>query len=444
MSNTVGAGDYTLSVKIKDVELTQAKIATIIYKEGISFPTIEADIAIVDTSSQSLLSDLPLRNGEAVELKLTTNDDETMTANMVVYGVEGGGPASEDKSVMVLRCMSKEAMANLTTRVEKLYKEMPPAEIVQNILKDGLKSEQEVTTGLGAETLTVTAMRDRPLDFICKIVCSKSIPSVTNTKGEGIGTAGYLFWQTSDGYNFKSMDELMGASSKGGDGAATNSKIKGEDEVDTYHFNVVSGADDAEAKAESRIVRKLTPIANNNIETQLIRGTRSNLVGFFDVSSLRYNEAIYKLDGGNFSAMGHLADADSPSADEETATLWQDRPTRIMTRIINNEMYESTKEKAEEDRYDKIRQSLAQQIVRADLFKNQKVEINIPGNAKLRAGDKIILQIYKSQSGSDTADEDRIDKKQSGFYLIAKVVHSIDKNMAMTHLLLLRDQNNEV
>ena len=281
MSNTVGAGDYTLSVKIKDVELTQAKIATIIYKEGISFPTIEADIAIVDTSSQSLLSDLPLRNGEAVELKLTTNDDETMTANMVVYGVEGGGPASEDKSVMVLRCMSKEAMANLTTRVEKLYKEMPPAEIVQNILKDGLKSEQEVTTGLGAETLTVTAMRDRPLDFICKIVCSKSIPSVTNTKGEGIGTAGYLFWQTSDGYNFKSMDELMGASSKGGDGAATNSKIKGEDEVDTYHFNVVSGADDAEAKAESRIVRKLTPIANNNIETQLIRGTRSNLVGFF-------------------------------------------------------------------------------------------------------------------------------------------------------------------
>ena len=176
----------------------------------------------------------------------------------------------------------------------------------------------------------------------------------------------------------------------------------------------------------------------------MIRGTRSNLVGFFDVSSLRYNDAVYKLDGGNFSAMGHLADADKPSADEDTAQLWEDKPTRIMTRIINNEMYESTKEKAEEDRYDKIRQSLAQQIVRADLFKNQKVEINIPGNAKLRAGDKIILQIYKSQSGSDTADEDRIDKKQSGFYLIAKVVHSIDKNMAMTHLLLLRDQNNEV
>ena len=440
----VGAGDYSLSVKIKDVELTQAKIATIIYKEGISFPTIEADIAIVDTSSKSLLSDLPLRNGEEVELKITTDKDEKMTANLVVYGVEGGGPASLDKSVMVLRCMSKEAMANLTTRVEKLYKEMSPSEIVKNVLKDGLKSTQEVSTGLDAESLTVTAMRDRPLDFICKIVCNKSIPSVTTTKGEGIGTAGYLFWQTSDGYNFKSMDELMGASSKGGDAAPTNSKIKGDGEVDTYHYNVVSGADDADSKEESRIVRKLTAIANNNIETQLIRGTRSNLVGFFDVSSLRYNEAVYKLDGGNFSAMGHLADADKPSADEDTAQLWEDKPTRIMTRIINNEMYETTKETAEEDRYDKIRQSLAQQIVRADLFKNQKVEINIPGNAKLRAGDKIILQIYKSQSGSDTADEDRIDKKQSGFYLIAKVVHSIDKNMAMTHLLLLRDQNNEV
>ena len=199
----VGAGDYSLSVKIKDVELTQAKIASIIYKEGISFPTIEADIAIVDTSSKSLLSDLPLRNGEEVELKITTDKDEKMTANMVVYGVEGGGPASLDKSVMVLRCMSKEAMANLTTRVEKLYKEMSPSEIVKNVLKDGLKSTQEVSTGLDAESLTVTAMRDRPLDFICKIVCNKSIPSVTTTKAEGIGTAGYLFWQNSDGYNFK-------------------------------------------------------------------------------------------------------------------------------------------------------------------------------------------------------------------------------------------------
>ena len=444
MSNMVGAGDFTYKLTIKDKVIGDGKIASMIYKEGISYPTIECDIGIVDTSSKSMLSDLPLRNGEEVKLNFSTGDGEDLEANLVVYAVEGGGPSAADKSALVLRCMSKEAMMNLSTRIEKLYKEMSPNDIVKNILSDGLKSTQEVNTGLDAESLTITAMRDRPLDFICKIVCHKSIPSVTNTKGEGIGTAGYLFWQTSDGYNFKAMDELMGASSAGKEAAPTNSKIKGDGSVDTYTFNTVVAADDADAKEESRTVRKLTFLSNNNIESQLIKGTRSNLVGFFDISSLRYNEAIYKLDGGNFKAMGHLGDSDKPSSDKNVSTLWEDKPTRVMTRILNNEMYESTKEKAKEDRYDKIRQSLAQQVVRADLFKNQKVEINIPGNAKLRAGDKIILQIYKSESGSDTADEDRIDKKQSGYYLIAKVVHSIEQRMAMTHLLLLRDQHNEV
>ena len=445
-------GDYTLELKIKvkdgDNEkehvIAGNKIAALSYTEGLACPTVECNFALVDTSSDSLMSKLPIKGGEDIEMTVKTADDEEFSINLTVYGIVanlGQGSQEQDKQVNILKCMSREGMRNLATRVEKLYKETNPVDIVKDILTEKLNSGQDINTGLDGEVLTVSAMRDRPFDFISRIVCRKSIPTVVSAKGAGVGTAGYLFWQTSKGYHFYAMDELMGAGSAGGEAAPTNSAIEGEGSVDTYYFNVVSAADDTSAKDERRIVQKLNILSNNDVEEQLYRGTRSNLIGFFDISSMRYKEEVYTLSDGNFETMGHLADSDGENKGLED--IWNN-PTRVMTRIISNEMYESSSDKAQEDKYDKIRQSLAQQIVRADLFGNQRLEINIPGNAKLHAGDKIILQIYKSVSDPSTAEEDRIDKKQSGYYLIGRVAHTLQGNTATTHLLLMRDQHNEV
>ena len=90
---------------------------------------------------------------------------------------------------------------------------------------------------------------------------------------------------------------------------------------------------------------------------------------------------------------------------------WRETPSRVMTKVFNNEMYELKSERAEEEKYDKIKQYLAQQLVRNNLGKNQKVEINIPGNSTLHAGDKIILQVYKSVSNADSSKKDRVDKR---------------------------------
>ncbi len=446
---TLGAGDFVMEVKIKDKPVSKAKIANVIYVEGIANTSPEAAITIVDTSTENMLAKLPIRNGEKVSLKISTADEEVMETELAVYNVKGLGSAKEDTKSYILQCMSIDAMMNLMTRVEKFYKKLPPAEIVENILKEHLKTKEEIgdiKKGIEALPLTLAAMRDRPFDFITKRICRKSIPT-EGPKGAETGTAGYTFWKTSVGYHFKSLDELMGAPNKGDEAAPTKSGIKGEGSVDTYMFNVPAAVSDNSGETERHIVQSIKVLNSNNIERQLYQGAKSNLVGFFDISSLRYAEEIYYMSGKNFKAMGHLADSDGSNQDLKELVgedEWKSKPTRIMTRIFNNEMYENKDKKAKESEYDKIKQSLAQQIVRAELLGNQRLEINIPGNAKLHAGQKIILQIYKSVSNTESKEEDRIDKQQSGYYLISKVLHSCEQAVMTTSLVLIRDQNNEV
>jgi len=440
---SIGAGDYELTLKIKtktgeSITIVGDKLAGLIYREGIHCPSIECDFGLVDTSEQNLMQKIIV--GEEVDLTFRTKEGADITTKLKIYDIMGGG-RDGDKSSQIVKCMSPEAWKSLHIRIENLYEEKKPDEIIQDILKTHLGSSKTITTGLEAEPLTLSTMRDKPYTFISK-VCNNSIPSVTKQKGAGKGTAGYVFYETSTGYHFKAFDELMGAESDAGNYAPTTSAIKGDKSVETYFVNVAVNTDGTGDENEQRIVQNYSVKENNNIESQANKGGRVNLIGFFDPDSLRYSEEIYSLKGENAKAMGSLAkgNRENPNIDNDD---YSDKPTRIMTKIYSNEMYEGEKSRASEERYNKIKQSLAQRLVRTVLANSQKVEINIPGNSSLHAGDKIILQVYKSQSNTDSKKQDRVDKKMSGYYLISKVAHKFDKNIATTTCLLVRDQNNE-
>ena len=137
-------GDYTLELKIKvkdgDNEkehvIAGNKIAALSYTEGLACPTVECNFALVDTSSDSLMSKLPIKGGEDIEMTVKTADDEEFSINLTVYGIVanlGQGSQEQDKQVNILKCMSREGMRNLATRVEKLYKETNPVDILSLI-----------------------------------------------------------------------------------------------------------------------------------------------------------------------------------------------------------------------------------------------------------------------------------------------------------------------
>ena len=433
MAKTKGAGDFEIKeISIKGEKISGEKAPIITYRESIYSPSLEVNIIISDTNDaeNNLLTKLPVLSGDDVKLRFKSNqiEGEELTINVKIFEVTTGN-RSNDTQQYVLKCMSPEAYFNLEKRFEKLYKQKSPEkDMIPDILKRYLGSSKRLLLGeYGSVNLTLASMRYRPFDFIIKHLCKKSIPTIV-AKGEGKGSAGFLFWETSAGYNFKSTDEVFSAPKK-----STTSPFKGAEEKETYFWNVARENDSNDQASEARNVLSFKLLSNDNSERASIHGGRSNLIGFFDVSSLQYNESIYKLED-NFDSFGHLAKGPVPYGSSGN-------PTRVMTKVYNNEMYENSDSKAQSESYDKIRQSLAQQLIRKNLSNNNKVEINIYGNTNLHAGDKIYLAVLKGKSSANT--KENYDKKQSGYYTIATLVHSMQPQGMKTSLLLLRDINNE-
>jgi len=430
--NQKGAGDFEISnIKIKGTSLSAQKVPTVTYRESITSPAIEVNLLISDTadSDTNLMTKLPILTGDTVDLtfKSIMLEGEEIEVSVRIYDIVSG-TKSGDTSVYTLKCISPEGYLNLESRFEKLFKQKEPTDaIIPTVLSQHLKSNKKVKSGkYKSVPLTLAAMRDRPFDFIIKHVCKRSIP--TNVaKGEGKGSAGYLFWETSDGYNFKPIDEVFAAPDKD-----SGDTFRGEKEKETYFYNAARSNDRMDEETKSRNILSFKTLSNDNAERSSIMGGKVNLVGFFDVSSLRYNETIYDL-GETYSSFAHLAKGPTPTSGGS--------PTRIMTKVYNNEMYENTDTAAQSESYDKIRQSLSQQLVRSSLAVTNKIEINIYGNSNLHAGDKIYLSVLKGKSKSST--KENTDKKQSGYYTIATVVHTLVSTGMRTSLLLVRDTNNE-
>jgi len=432
-NKTKGAGDFEIKeISIKGEKLSSQKAPVITYRESIYSPSLEVNLVISDSnnSENNLLTKLPVLSGDDVKLVFKSNqiEGEEITVNVKIFEISTGS-RSGDTQQYILKCMSPEAYFNMEKRFEKLYKQKSPEkDMIPDILKQYLGSSKRLLLGdYESVNLTLASMRYRPFDFIIKHLCKRSIPSIV-AKGEGKGSAGYLFWETSEGYNYKAIDEVFAAPKK-----SSSSPFKGVEEKETYFWNVARENDSNDQVSEARNVLSFKVMSNDNSEKAAIHGGRINLIGFFDVSSLRYNESIYKLED-NFDSFGHLAKGPVPYSGSGS-------PTRIMTKVYNNEMYESTDTRAQSETYDKIRQSLAQQLIRRNLSNNNKVEINIYGNTNLHAGDKIYLAVLKGKSSSTT--KENYDKKQSGYYTIATLVHSMQPQGMKTSLLLLRDINNE-
>ena len=97
--------------------------------------------------------------------------------------------------------------ANEQTRVVKRY-EGNIGDNVEKILKDVLKVEGDIEIDKTLSPYNFIGNDKKPF-YICTWLASKSIPE----SGKG-GSAGYLFFQTRDGFHFKSIDNILGGEAK--------------------------------------------------------------------------------------------------------------------------------------------------------------------------------------------------------------------------------------
>ena len=202
------------------VELS-AGVVDFRYYENVLSNSVTATATLVETGyqaddkgdaggNQSTVDGLPIRGGERTDITIEDAYGHELTFEEGLYvnrlrDVDAG----TSKDVYFIDFASREFFANEQTRVVKKY-EGNIGDNVEKILKDVLKVESDIDIDNTAVPYNFIG-NDRKPFYVCTWLASKSIPDAATEDGKSEigGAAGYLFFQTRDGYHFKSIDKIF-------------------------------------------------------------------------------------------------------------------------------------------------------------------------------------------------------------------------------------------
>jgi len=442
-------------VKGKQFDITKICVA-FAYYEDIYSPFITAVLNVVD-SGMNLIGTLPIQGGERVVIKLKDVQDKTYEYDLHVWKIYD---RSFTKKIQTynLSLISKEALYNEGVRITEKLSGLPN-EVVKSILTKYLATKKKVDVEIAKYNVNFYP-NGKKAHAIIQTLQFKSVPKrSTISKGEqtssrsgskssiptntqkASGTAGYLFFETKDGFVFKSMDLLC---SDGSDG------FGGKPPVATYTYKPSMDAgnpNNVYTIEEYQFTDELDMI------DQMRNGIFSTYMVFYNFSTGAYEEYTYNL-ADTFNAMSHLgSQAKLPEFQKNLGQY----PTRIMSMVLDHETWfdgDGPGSPEEKDRgktstsggssfpdYQKF--YVSQGIARRYLMETHKLEILIPGNMALKVGDKIKVML-PNVSSQEKRDVQQYDEENSGTYLISKLSHNnmlLNTSTCATKLELIRDTN---
>ena len=418
------------------------------YFEGIFKPFVSGVMNVAD-SGNNFISSLPIQGGERVVITILDVEENEYVYDLHVWKVYNR-TFTKGLQTYNLALISKEALYNEGVRLNKKLSGTPDS-IVKKILTEYLKTEKEVFTETSKYQLNFYPNGKKAHSIIQNIsqkalpnTSSKSTSSVSKTTTGGqsdlsgdtktsSGTAGYLFFENRDGFNFKSIDYYY---STGDD------TFKGESEVATYTVQPNNDNPDRYVIEEYGFTNEI------DIIDQMRSGTFASHLVAYNFSTGYYEEFKYNLQE-NFEGMAHLGSQSKLGKTQEELSI---NPSRIMTVLVDHETWHSEETSgSNEDRDnpegngsnypDYQKHWLAQSIARRYFMENQKLEIEIPGNMELSVGDKIKVMLPNMSSGK-LREEEPFDRENSGTYLISSLSHNnvfLNSSVCVTRLELIRD-----
>ena len=231
-------------------------------------------------------------------------------------------------------------------------------------------------------------------------MCKRSIPVS--------GDPGYFFYQTQDGYNYRSIDGLLAQEPK-----------------ETYTFSgaLKSGSDND--NNDFKIVSAPITTKDQDVLDALKSGTYISRNIFFDPRTFQYQELVFNI--GKSGKPKKTLGGEVPFAKDVKSFTKTNRHTldvgsldSYVSEGVNNDP----------------REWQAKSVMRYNLLHSQIMNIQVPCNASLRAGDIINVEI---ESMSEDKELGFADEQQSGKYLILHLCHHFDTNKSYTSMTLVRD-----
>lgn len=390
------------------------------YYESILDTTVRATVTLTDTGYRNTQEQgtiyeaggINLNAGEFVHFKAyDINGNELSFTDKNKLRVLGGNVNdSVNKSIFNLNLTSAEYF-DQTKWIEKVYHGKID-ETITNILKEYVATEKNLDIDPTLNTYYYNATSEHPF-HVCKFLASRSIPELPNSKDN---LAGFFFFETADGYKFKSIDRLLQQSPKRFlkyDELIGNDAVGFDGKILSYSFDQTSNLKSILQTGSlwSVELRSFDPFSPGNSYTKNVFDHTNQF------NSNGFNAGAEKIKYGSDQTL--------------ISKYWfsfGDKGIKASGTI------DQQLEKKNEVNYD-VNAILRQAHMRYNNLFTIKLSVIIPGDLSLRAGD-LVDCTFPQPSGASLQEA---SYKKSGIYMITDLCHRITKSGCYTSMNLVRD-----
>jgi hypothetical protein len=393
----------------------------LMYYESILQDTIRATVTFADTGNavdnKTALEGLPIVGQEKVQIKFKDNNEQTL--DLILY-VNKVTPLADDttKSMVQLDLVSKEYILNEKIRLNTRF-DGKISDHIRKILTDQnyLATKKKLDIEETSNNYNFIGNNKKPY-YTINSLSKKSVPNLAGAKGN---TAGYLFYETAEGFKFKSIDSMLGQEKK--------KSIIYNQTPDSRGVNLPSGYD---AKA-------LDYSKDNRVDVQekLQMGAFSTRTILFDPVTCYYEvltpnakekEKSLKLGGKELPVLNPEFNRTGQNKDFSRTTYTLLDKGTLPTGDTKQQI-----EKSKEENFEP-KDISNQAIMRYNQLYSTKTTITIAGDFSLHAGDAIFMDA--PELAPETKD---VSKENGGLYIIADLCHYISTKETYTKLNLVRD-----
>ena len=389
----------------------EGKTVSFDYYESIRSPNVSANMVIMDTGfsaryskefdkqerSGSIYNALPLTGNEKLEFKIESSLGELNFINrpLLVNGSTSPDQNSKREAIL-LSLFSEGAKLNSESTVVKKY-QGNIGDSVQTLVNQFLPEMKVANIQKTANAYNFIGNSKSVFEICCNLG-SKSFAEKES--------AGFFFFETRDGFNFRSIDNL----------------IAKESSAEYYTSGVLNENLDNpgnDYKILSHHIRK-----NQNIINALNAGVFFTRNVYFNPKTFEETEVTYKFEDGKLvKQLG--TEVFPPEVNAYTKTHYS---------ILDIGTLETTVAGKDNNNPNEYQ---AQAAMRYNILFSQLVDIQIPCNPNLKAGDTI--DCYFEMITQSKKEQGAHDPVQSGKYLIVDLCHHYEPTRSITSLTLARD-----
>jgi len=425
------------------------------YWESILQDSIRASVVFTDTGNTlpkrkrkfgsgsggkvGVVEGLPIIGEEQVTLKIEDNEGNTLD-----FSIDNDNPFFINKITSIptlgettnkayeLKLASKEFLDNEQgwSRVRTCFSGQV-SDHVKTILEDNLKTEKDLDIEETKKPLDFIGKNKKPF-FILNDLAKKAVSS--KIEGEG-NTAGYFFWETANGFHFKSIDTLLTGKQKLS--IIYNESANPEPPAG---YDVKALSLDMDNRIDVQKKKQMGAYSTRSFLLDPFKGTwesvTENALG--EEGKQKVNSEEIKTAGEglpNLNSSFNKNEADT----EFTRTTWN----AISTGQLNYGPISDQLDKAKKINFD-YSKVFNQSIRRYNQVFASQITTVIPGNFSLHAGDTVFMDIPESGTTQNKACSDEVNKEEGGLYLITDLCHFITAKETYTKLVLTRDSFGRV